>query len=142
MPSLKDLQAQYDHLQAAIAATPPADRASLHYASGLLIEDIKSYTAACSECQAGRCCGHCWCCYDRDRRALELALTAENAPAAEWQRFSPPAEQCSFCTRPADPTLKTADWPMCTACFNEMGAFDPVLDGAALEIAEAILQPA
>lgn len=23
--------------------------------------------AACSECQKGRCCGHCWCCYDKDR---------------------------------------------------------------------------
>lgn len=62
---------------------------------------------------------------------LDLAPT----PAAA-QSLIP--QQCSFCTRPANPNLPTADWPMCTRCYNENGAFDPVLDGAALEIAEAL----
>ena len=74
------------------------------------------------------------------RRALAAALADHNAPAATWQRFGPGPEQCSFCTRPADPTLKTADWPMCSLCYNEFGAFDPVLDGAALEVADLLAQ--
>lgn len=71
--------------------------------------------------------------------ALLAALASAGAPAADWQRFGPPPEQCSFCTRPAT-DLPTADWPMCTHCYNEFGAFDPVLDGAALEVAESLTQ--
>lgn len=67
--------------------------------------------------------------------ALLAALASAGAPAAKWQRLLP--EQCSFCPRPAA-DLPTADWPMCRRCFNQMGAFDPVLDAAALEIAEAL----
>jgi hypothetical protein len=80
--------------------------------------------------------------------ALLAALADAGAAHAEWAHslacplqgdFGPPPEQCSFCTRPAA-DLPTADWPMCANCFNEFGAFDPVLDGAALEIAEGIIR--
>lgn len=51
MPTLTDLQAQYDRLQEAIAQTPPEHRAGLHYASGLLMSDIKAHPDYCPKCQ-------------------------------------------------------------------------------------------
>lgn len=61
MPTLTDLQAQYDRLQAAIAQTPPEHRGGLHYASGLLVSEIKAHPdyAFCISCQMGV---HCVCC--------------------------------------------------------------------------------
>lgn len=73
-------------------------------------------------------------------QALEAALAAGSAPAAEWSRFGPGPEDCTFCSQPANPELPTYDWPMCDQCFNAVGAFDPVLDGAALEIADQLTQ--
>lgn len=74
------------------------------------------------------------------RSALRAALAAEAAPAATWQRYGPGPGECVFCSEPASPELPTYDWPMCESCFNAVGAFDPVLDGAALEIAESLTQ--
>lgn len=74
------------------------------------------------------------------RRALTTALTAANAPAAEWLHFGPGPEECWLCGQPTNPELPAYDCPMCDKCYNEFGAFDPVLDGAALEIAEEILK--
>lgn len=42
---LADLQAQYDRLQEAIAATPPADRGGLYWAAGYVATEI-SYLQA------------------------------------------------------------------------------------------------
>lgn len=36
--------------------------------------------AACDECQAGRCCGRCWCCYDR----REIPFMGEPVTTEEW----------------------------------------------------------
>jgi hypothetical protein len=112
MESLNDLLAQYERLQEAIAQTPPEFCAGLHYASGLLLADIKAHSDV----------------------LMPLRASCLFLP----QEFTPPG-QCSFCTRPANPDLPTADWPMCSVCYNELGSFDPVLDGAALEIAEGML---
>lgn len=39
------------------------------------ISTVTQSLEACSACQAGRCCGSCWCCYDRDRRATAPIMT-------------------------------------------------------------------
>ncbi|GIK36581.1 MAG: hypothetical protein BroJett011_04140 [Chloroflexota bacterium] len=142
MPTLTDLQAQYDRLQAAIAQTPPEHRAGLHYASGLLVSEIKAhpdyslaypFQGGCPICKGrGVYTGvnqetnhvgplRCWCQLE-DSAALQSATCPPDggcsdagAPAAEWQKLL-----CLCCDAPATHAL--GDWDVCETHYNSLAA--------------------